>query len=98
MFHHWMDTDAETVALTDDTRLSEVRCIACGVVAPEWQHGAPYFVSVDHGPLPVGCPGPVVEHPHHLTVGVGAVECVVCAFRLTDDTLPADVDWECVEV
>lgn len=99
MFHHWMTTDAEITAIHgEDSRLAEVSCLGCGVVAPEWQHGAPYFVSVDHGPLPLGCKGPIIERPHHMIVGFEGIECAHCMERITDDDAPDTFDWECIEV
>jgi hypothetical protein len=100
-FHRWTGTDGETLTIDADTRLTEVSCYGCGVTTAEWQYGEPYFVSVGHGTLPLNCPGPRVEHPHHFaatgTAEDSTLECHSCAAAISDQTLPDTVDWECLD-
>jgi hypothetical protein len=100
MFHKFLNTDNEVdngvVLIDEDTEIVEVSCLGCGVVTAEWVTD---FVSVDHATLPLTCPGPIVERPHHFhavsTVLGDAIECGWCDYVIEGDTLPADVVWEC---
>ena len=99
MFHHWMNEDSTATPLKgQDAVMSEVHCIQCGVTAPEWGYGAPYFVSVSHGSLPIWCVGQV-DNPHRF-IATGPqedddLECTACWYRITAETLPDTVEWEC---
>ena len=103
MFHRFLTVDSnpdvDTVVKDEDTEIVEVSCLGCGVITAEWVTD---FVSVDHATLPLTCPGPTVQNPHHfhaVTSAVGGIhnviECGWCDFVIEDDTLPDDVDWEC---
>jgi hypothetical protein len=103
MFHKFLSTDNEvdnSVVITDeDTEIVEVTCLGCGVVTAEFVTD---FVSVNHATLPLTCPGPTVQNPHHfhaVTSAIGGIhniiECGWCDYVIEDDTLPADVEWEC---
>jgi hypothetical protein len=89
-FHRWLTADDDP----DRPRTLD-QCIGCGVVAPDFGEG----VVSDHGPLPIGCPGPDATAPwiaHHFDdAGDGAIECDHCTLRIDMHTLPADVDWQC---
>ena len=98
MFHNWASTDGETVKIDADTQLGEVRCYQCGTVAPEWQSGAPYYVSVSHGALPIVCDGPTDRFAHHFTATGGEddpIRCEWCGLRLCGCTAPDTVNWSC---
>lgn len=97
-FHHWMSTDGDTVDIDSDTVRTEVSCLLCGTTAPEWGYGAPYFTSVGHSPLPIWCPGVVVNSHHFEATGIEGddIVCYRCNFEITGDTHPDFVDWECV--
>jgi hypothetical protein len=81
-FHRWLSTDGD-----------EDQCIGCGVASPDFGEG----VVSDHGPLPIGCPGPDVAQPHHFTHSPmpDTIECAYCTVVIGPTTLPSDVDWEC---
>ena len=84
MFHRW------------DRWVSEDsggdHCLRCGVVTPDFGKG----VISDHGPLPIACPGDVAN-PHHFFGRSTRIECHFCGLVIDDETLPADVNWECEE-
>jgi len=87
-FHRWLSVDVEP-----DMR--EDRCFGCGVITPDFGEG----VVSDHGPLPIGCPGPEGTGPwpaHHFAdIGDGAIQCHACNLLIDETTLPADVEWRC---
>lgn len=90
MFHRWYSTDDEH---TD-------ACQSCGVASHVESDGEG---AVDHGPLPIICPGPEVAIPHHFTLigPVGAAAAFLdcqrgCGVTITEDTDPTAVNWECV--
>jgi len=89
-FHRWetADDDPERARPLD-------RCIQCWVLTPEFGEG----VISDHGPLPIGCPGPDATGPwlaHSFDdAGDGAIRCDQCTLVIDMHTLPADVDWRC---
>jgi hypothetical protein len=88
-FHHWLCIDSG-----EDGAKPEDQCFQCGVITPEFGVG----VVSDHGPLPIGCPGPNLgPWPAHYfyDVGEGTIECVQCDTQIGPDTLPADVEWRC---
>ena len=99
MFHNFTSTDSETVMIDADTQLIEVRCYQCGVIAPEWQTGAPYFISVSHGVLGVWCDGARHEgDAHHFTATGGEddpIRCEWCGLEVGGGTAPDTVDWDC---
>lgn len=99
-FHKWESTDTTAVAAGDDIKMSEVHCQQCGTTTPEWGFGAPYYVTVSHGCLPLTCPGNV-ENPHHYwatgTTDDATLECHHCQATITSATLPDAVDWECLD-
>lgn len=80
-FHRWMSTDGE----------GEDSCQGCGVVTPDFGDD----VSSDHGPLPLFCPEPKPFNAHHFQADPAGISCAYCTVTITDETLPADVDWEC---
>lgn len=89
MFHKWQSTEDSSTDV----------CMGCGTASHVTKNG----VVVDYSPLPIDCPGSV-DIPHHfLMIGpVGEsdayLDCVRCGYVIDSDTLPADVDWECVAV
>lgn len=92
MFHRWYATDDER---TD-------ACIGCGVVSHV--ETDPDGVTVDHGPLPIICPGPQDAPAHHfILIGpVGGAAAFLdcqrgCGVTVTDTTDPAAVVWACIE-
>jgi hypothetical protein len=101
MFHNWHGTDdSETTQITKDSRRVEVSCYQCGVTAPEWQYGKPYYVSVGHGPLPLWCEG-ADDNPSHHFEATGKkegspIECRWCGLVIDGKTLPDSVNWVCV--
>jgi hypothetical protein len=99
MFHHWMSTDAETTAPDANTRLTTVSCLGCGVITPEWGYGAPYFVSVSHGVLPITCNGPdTSKYAHYFSPSGGEddpIWCEFCGYRITGWMELDLIDWEC---
>ena len=97
-FHHWMSTDSETVEVDAETIRTDVSCLLCGVTAPEWGYGHPYFISVAHGAMPLWCPGNSVENPHEFLATGGEddpIECYHCSTVIGGETLPDSVEWEC---
>jgi hypothetical protein len=100
VFHKFLSTDADldtdTVVKDEGVEIVEVSCLGCGVVTAEWVDG----VVVNHATLPLDCPGPVVEKPHHFHAVTSVywgdvIECGWCDYVIEGDTLPADVEWEC---
>lgn len=63
-FHRWVgtdDTDEVYVdAWTDNVRFPIDQCLTCGVTCPDTGTEG----QGDHECLPLGCPGPDVQHPH----------------------------------
>jgi len=98
VFHNWASTGGETVTIDEDTQLAEVRCYQCGLIAPEWQTGAPHFVSVSHSALGVWCDGARHEGDAHHFAATGGeddpIRCEWCGLELGEgDASP--VDWDC---
>lgn len=82
-FHYWTTTDGPGD-----------QCFTCGVAVD--------YDGEERGPIPPECPGPEVAQPHHFVLVGGveptyglALDCAYCGYSIYDDTVPADVEWEC---
>lgn len=88
-FHRWMSAGE-----------GEDSCIGCGVTVPDLS----VDIVANHGPLPIFCPGydldtsDHVERAHHFTGTERALECARCSLRVTEGTMPNEMQWECVEI